>query len=56
MAQAEEALALWRAVGDRYWEAFTLRLLGFTSRSQGRYEKAIEYMELALAAARALKE
>ncbi len=40
------ALALWRAVGDRYWEAYTLHALGVGHFGLRQRERAREYFEL----------
>ncbi len=51
----DKALPLWRAIGDRYWEANTLNLLARAYSSISSYEKAIEYAELGLALHRQVK-
>ncbi len=51
-AKAQEALALWREIGDRYSEADVLGLAGYAHILMSRFEPAIEYCEQALSAAR----
>lgn len=45
----EHSLALWRELDDRYWQAFTLNLIGITYYGAGQSEKAIQPYEQALA-------
>jgi tetratricopeptide (TPR) repeat protein len=53
----DEALRLWRSVGERQWQADTLYYLGSIYESQGNRQKAIaEYYTPALALARALHD
>ena len=52
----EQALPLWREVGDRYWEAYTLTYLGNAGTNLSRFEKAIDYFEQARAISRVLKD
>ncbi|MBS1810836.1 MAG: CHAT domain-containing protein [Acidobacteria bacterium] len=56
LEKSQQALALWRELGDRYWEAFTLNLLGDLQRTLRRYEQAIGYYSQALAVRRELKD
>lgn len=51
----DKALLLWRALGDRYWEANTLNLLARSYSSLKLDEKAIEYAEQGLTLHRELK-
>ena len=51
-----EALALWSVVEDRYWEAYTLRLLGRANGVSRRFEQAVEHYGQALAISRGLKD
>ena len=51
----EQALALWRGLGERYFEARTLYFIGRAYSSLSRQEKAIEYLNQALAIYRELK-
>jgi tetratricopeptide (TPR) repeat protein len=44
----EQALALFRELGDRQGEANSLMGLGMVARSQGNYKEAIDYYEQAL--------
>ena len=52
----EQALPLWREVGDQYWEAYTLTYLGYAGINLSRFEKAIDYFEQARAISRGLKD
>ena len=52
----EQALPLWRELGDQYWEAYTLTYLGYAGINLSRSEKAIEYFEQALTIYRHLKD
>jgi CHAT domain-containing protein/tetratricopeptide (TPR) repeat protein len=52
----EQALPLWREVGDQYWEAYTLTYLGNAGVNLSRFEKAIDYFEQARAIYRRLKD
>ena len=54
--EAEQALALWRELRDRYWEAHTLNLLGIAYKDLGRNDRAIEYYEQALQIRREVKD
>jgi CHAT domain-containing protein/tetratricopeptide (TPR) repeat protein len=51
----ERALALWRGLGERYFEARTLYFIGRAYSSLSQQEKAIEYLGQALAIYRELK-
>jgi CHAT domain-containing protein len=51
----EQALALWRGLGERYFEARTLYFMGRTYSTLSKQERAIEYLEQALAIYRELK-
>jgi len=51
----EQALAIWRGLGDRYFEARTLYFMGRSYSSLSQQEKAIEYLNQALAIYRDLK-
>ena len=48
----EQALPLWREVGDQYWEAYTLTYLGNAGINLSRFERAIDYFEQARAISR----
>ncbi len=52
----EQALPLWREVGDQYWEAYTLTYLGNAGTNLSRFEKAIDYFEQARVISRGLKD
>src|SRR6185503_12576098 len=52
----EQALPLWREVGDQYWESYTLTYLGNAGINLSRFEKAIDYFEQARAISRSLKD
>jgi CHAT domain-containing protein len=56
IGKSEQALVLWRQIGDQVWEAYTLRLIGTANRLLGRYGEAIQYYEQALPLARAAKD
>ncbi len=51
----QQALPVWRELGDPYWAAWSLYSIGFTYSGLTRYEKAIEYYEQALAIYREVK-
>ena len=53
--KSEQALALWRGLGERYFEARTLYFMGRAYSSLSQQEKAIEYLNQALAIYRELK-
>ncbi|MEM6435697.1 MAG: tetratricopeptide repeat protein [Cyanobacteria bacterium P01_D01_bin.115] len=44
----EQALELYRQIGDRQWEANSLGNLGITYRNLGSYRRAIDYLEQTL--------
>jgi parallel beta-helix repeat protein len=48
----EQALALYRAVGDRWYEGRCLLSLGLCYQSLGEYWKAVDYIELTVSASR----
>ena len=52
----EQALPLWREIGDQYWEAYTLTYLGNAGLNLSRLEKAIDYFEQARVLSRDLKD
>ncbi len=52
----EQALGLWRELGDRQWEGDTLRSIGGNHGKLSRYDKAAEYYERALAIRRERKD
>jgi CHAT domain-containing protein len=52
----QQALLLWRELGDRDWEADTLRSIGANYGRLSRADKAAEYYEQVLAIRRALKD
>ncbi len=51
----QQALSVWRELGDQYWAAWSLYGIGLGHYSLSRYEKAIEYNEQALATHREVK-
>ena len=53
--KAEQALTLWRALADRYWEARTLHLIGVAYASGSKNDQAIQYYEQALVIQREVK-
>ena len=52
----EQALVLWREVGDQYWESYTLTYLGNAGLNLSSIEKAIGYFEQARVLSRDLKD
>ena len=52
----QQALSVWRELGDPYWAAWSLSSIGVAYSSLSRYEKAIEYYEQALAIYREVKD
>ncbi|MBC7932312.1 MAG: tetratricopeptide repeat protein [Rubrivivax sp.] len=52
----QQALMLWREIGDRGWEGDTLRSIGGNYENLGSYDKAAEHYEQALAVAREIKD
>ncbi len=54
--KARQALALWRELGDRYWEGTTLHLIGIAYFSAQKYEQAIEASNQALDIRREVKD
>ena len=54
--KAQQALSLWRGLGDRYWEAYTLGLIGYAYLNGNKHDQAIEYYNQALAIRRELKD
>ena len=51
----QQALSVWRELGDPYWAAWSLYNIGVAYSNLNRYEKAIEYYEQALAIYREVK-
>ena len=51
----DQALLLWRELGDTYWAAMTLSRIGTANYALNNYEKAIDYHQQALAIFRGLK-
>jgi len=51
----QQALSVWRELGDPYWVAWSLSSIGVAYYRLSRYEKAIEYTEQALALHREVK-
>jgi predicted ATPase/DNA-binding CsgD family transcriptional regulator len=51
-SELEESLGMWRALGDRYWTAVVLNMLGAHLRERGGWERATDLLETGLAAAR----
>ena len=54
IVKQQQALALWRELGDRYWAALTLSNLGKDQNTVRNFEQAIAYHEEALAITREL--
>ena len=51
----QEALPLWRELGEPQWAAYSVSIIGTSYASLGQYEKAIESFEQELALHRAIK-
>ena len=51
----QQALSVWRELGDQYWAAWSLSSIGVAYYRLSRYEKAIEHTEQALAIHREVK-
>ncbi len=51
----QQALPVWRELGDPYWTAWSLSSIGAANNSLNRYDKAIEYFEQALTIYREIK-
>ncbi|HMJ24595.1 MAG TPA: tetratricopeptide repeat protein, partial [Pyrinomonadaceae bacterium] len=51
----QQALSVWRELGDQYWAARSLYGIGFNYSYLSRYEKALEYYEQALTIYREVK-
>ncbi|NET55917.1 MAG: tetratricopeptide repeat protein [Symploca sp. SIO2E6] len=56
ISKLEEAHLLWRAVGDKKWEARTLNSIGFVYNSLGEKQKALEFYNQALPLLRAVRD
>jgi CHAT domain-containing protein len=56
LEKAQQALSLWRELGDRYWEADTLDLIGKDNSDSGKNDQAIDAYNQALQIRRELKE
>jgi CHAT domain-containing protein/uncharacterized protein HemY len=54
--KAQQALTLWRGLGDRYWEAYTLNLIGLAYYDRSKFDQAIESYNQALAIRREVKD
>ena len=55
IVKLEQGLALWRGLGERYFEARTLYFMGRAYSSLSQQQKAIEYLEQSLAIYRELE-
>jgi len=55
IGKLQQALSLWRELGDQYWAAWSLSNIGVANYRLSRYEKAIDYTEQALAIHREVK-
>jgi CHAT domain-containing protein/Tfp pilus assembly protein PilF len=44
----EEAIGLWKSLGEEYWEGFTLNALGLAQSSLGDKQKALGYLNQAV--------
>ncbi|MEJ7710945.1 MAG: tetratricopeptide repeat protein [Pyrinomonadaceae bacterium] len=51
----QQALSVWRELSDPYWVAWSFSRIGLAYTGLGRYEKAVEYHEQALAISREVK-
>jgi CHAT domain-containing protein/tetratricopeptide (TPR) repeat protein len=56
IGKQQQALSVWRELGDQYWAARAFSRIGVAYYSLSRYEKAIEYYEQALAISREIKD
>jgi CHAT domain-containing protein len=54
--KAQQALALWRALSDRYWQTKTLHLIGIFYSGSSKNDQAIESYNQALGVAREVKD
>jgi len=54
IAKRERALALWRNIGDRYWESYALNRLGGARNALLENNRAIEYLDLSMRIVREL--
>jgi CHAT domain-containing protein/tetratricopeptide (TPR) repeat protein len=54
--KGRQVLTLWRELGDPYWEAVTLRLIGRAYGSVGQNEQALEAYDRSLVIRRELKD
>ncbi len=54
--KALQALPLWRELGDAYWEADTLALLGSAHNSLRKFDQSIDYYNQALVLRRQIKD
>jgi tetratricopeptide (TPR) repeat protein len=54
--KAQQVLPLWRGLGDLYWEADTLALLGSAHNSLRKFDQAIDYYNQVLALRRQIKD
>lgn len=52
----QQALAIWRELGDRLWAAYSLASIGFANTNLSRYEQAIDVLTQALATYRQEKD
>jgi CHAT domain-containing protein/Tfp pilus assembly protein PilF len=56
LAKLPQAVALFDALGDQYWSAWSLRAIGWAYFKMSTYEKAIEYYQQALVIQREVKD
>lgn len=54
--KAQQALAVWRELGDSFWAAYSLHRIGIAYYSLSQHGKAIEYYEQSLAIRREVKD
>jgi CHAT domain-containing protein len=56
LEKAQQALPLWRGLSDRYWEAYSLNLIGSDYDRSGKKDQAIEPYNQALQIRREVKD
>jgi len=55
IGRLDQALLLWRGLGDTYWAPMTIKLIGNANQALGNNEKALDYYRQALAIFREFK-
>ncbi len=56
LEKSEQALVIWRELGDRYWESKTLSLIGNAHTFSAQHAKALESYEQVLQISREMKD